>query len=378
MANLDNEQVKQLIDKYLAGQCTPQEIETIESWYLSYSGDRPDQLDDTNYKLVKEQIWVSIKNRNQPVKYIRRRLLAAASVMLCIGVGAYFITKKQPAQQQFVAQTKPQDLKPGGNKAILTLANGKQIILTNAQNGVLASEGNTHISKTADGVVRYDNGNNKHTAAEVAYNAISTPRGGKYTVTLPDGTTATLDALSSIRFPTAFTGKTREVTTTGQVYFEVAHNAAQPFRVTTKGQTVEVLGTHFNIDAYDDESAIKTTLLQGSVRIVSNGRQALLKPGQQAQVKPSGSDITVIPDADVDEVLAWTKGFFQFNNDDIRTVMGQLSRWYDVDVTYKGEVPNRTFSGKIYRNVNASQILEIMNLSKVHFKIEGKKIIVTE
>jgi len=374
---MENKQEKELIEKYLSGNCTPEEKEAIESWYLDYAKHRPEDIDEPDYPSAESEIWNAIQQRNQPkVKTLWPRLAAAASVLLLITAGIYFIGHR-PLKQQ-VAQTQIHDIAPGTNKAILILGNGKQIILTNAKNGLLANQGNTRINKTQEGSVQYKPSADVDNATAVTYNTISTPRGGKYTITLADGTTASLDALSSIRFPTAFNGNTREVTTTGQVYFEVAHNTAKPFRVHTKEQTIEVLGTHFNINAYDEEPTLKTTLLQGSVRVTQNRQSALLKPGEQSQTSSTNNKITVSQDVDVDEVVAWKNGFFQFNNSNIKDVMNQLSRWYDVEVQYDGKIPERTFSGKIYKNVNASQVLNILSYSKVHFRIEGKRIIVTQ
>jgi transmembrane sensor len=377
---MDNQQEQELIDKYLAGECSPQEKEAIESWYLSYAKDKVDNLDEpdeADHIVAEQEIWNSITRQNRPRKlFLWSHIAAAASILFFLTIGAFFILHKQPARQ--IAKNQKTDIAPGGNKAVLTLANGKQIILTNAKNGLLASQGDVHVKKTEDGEVRYDASKVENAAAESAYNTISTPRGGTYTITLADGTIVTLDALSSIRFPTVFNGNTRDVTTTGQVYFEVAHNAAKPFRVTTKGQTVEVLGTHFNINAYDDEPLIKTTLLQGSIRISRNGKSALLKPGQQSQINLADSKIDVVQDDDMDEDVAWKNGFFHFNNCDIESVMRQISRWYNVDVEYEGKLPEREFSGKIYKRVSAAQVLAILSLSKVHFRIvDGKKIIVS-
>ncbi len=377
---MDNQQEQELIDKYLAGVCTPQEKEAVESWYLSYAKDKVDDLDqqdEADHIAAEQEIWDSIIRQNNSRKLFSwSHIAAAASILLFLTAGAFFIWHKQSTKQ--IAQNQKNDIAPGGNKAVLTLANGKQIILTNAKNGLLANQGDVHVKKTEDGEVQYDASKVDDKAAESAYNTISTPRGGTYTVALADGTVVTLDALSSIRFPTVFNGNTREVTTTGQVYFEVAHNAAKPFRVNTKGQTVEVLGTHFNINAYDDEPLIKTTLLQGSIKITRNGESALLKPGQQSQINLTDSKIDVVQDDDMDEDIAWKNGFFHFNDADIKSVMRQLSRWYNVDVEYEGNVPDRDFSGKIYKKVSASQVLHILSLSKVHFKIEdGKKIIVS-
>jgi ferric-dicitrate binding protein FerR (iron transport regulator) len=230
------------------------------------------------------------------------------------------------------------------------------------------------INKTGDGKIVYQEDQTKESLVE--YNTITTPRGGKYELTLADGTTVTLDAASSIRYPVAFTGRERRVEITGQVYFEVAHNQSKPFRVQASDQTVEVLGTHFNINAYPDEADLRTTLLEGSVRITKAQASAILKPGEQA-ITSDQSTLIRVRDADTEAAVAWKEGHFHFSHADIPTVMRQLARWYDVEVAYVGSIPKRSFSGNINRNTKASVALEILSVSNVHFKIEGKKIIVT-
>ena len=207
----------------------------------------------------------------------------------------------------------------------------------------------------------------------VAYNTLTTPRGGQYHLTLSDGTSVWLNAASSIKYPIAFTGNERRVEITGEVYFEVEHNAAKPFRVICNGQTVEDLGTHFNINAYNDENAVKTTLLEGSVNVSAAGKNKMLKPGEQAQLQHGNIRIA---DVDVNKVAAWKNGLFQFNDDNIRDIMRQLGRWYDVDIKYEGNLPDWEFSGAIPRNANLSQVLDILSFVKVHFRIDGKTIVV--
>ncbi len=297
---------------------------------------------------------------------------------MCLGLGInYYNGKSQPKPEAKIAHN---DIAPGSNKAVLTLANGRQIILNNARNGSLAAQGNTDFIKKGEGRLVYNaKANTDKATAELAYNTISTPRGGQYQVVLPDGSHVWLNAASSIRFPAAFTGKDREVAITGEAYFEVAHNKVKPFRVSVNGQTVEVLGTHFNINAYTDEPSMKTTLLEGRVRITKDNRVAMLKPGEQATIAGAGN--FKIETVNTEEAVAWKDGLFQFKDATLLIVMRQLSRWYDVRVEYEGNMPKTVFSGKLHRNVNASQVLEILKYFNVNFRIEGtgvqKKIIVT-
>jgi ferric-dicitrate binding protein FerR (iron transport regulator) len=307
------------------------------------------------------------------------RLTAAAIVLIIFSAGLFNYIQKRNSTLFSLFQHPRNDISPGGNKAILLLANGQQIVLTNAKNGLLAQQGGTQINKTANGQLIYIAAQAvKRT--DTAYNTITTPRGGQYTVILPDSSKVYLDANSSLRFPAAFSGKLRTVMLTGEAYFEVAHNKKMPFHVITKGQTVEVLGTHFNINAYDDEKVIKTTLLEGSVRISIAGSQALLAPGGQSQIASpiaAGKSINVIQNVNTEEAVAWKNGFFQFENADVQTIMRQFARWYNVDVVFDGKVNERLFSGEIHRNLTLLQALELLNYANVHFNIDGKKIIVS-
>ncbi|WP_316834216.1 FecR family protein [Pedobacter nutrimenti] len=304
------------------------------------------------------------------------RIAASAAIILLTGAGLFYYKNRPAANQQ--SSLVKQDIKPGGNKAYLTLANGKKIALIGAQNGALAKQGAITINKTLDGQLVYTAAATAAQNSElVTYNSIETPRGGEYRLTLADGTKVWLNAASSIKYPVAFAGKERKVEITGNVYFEVEHNAAKPFRVICNGQIVEDLGTHFNINAYSDENAVKTTLLEGSVKISSAGKAKILKPGEQAQLV--GGNI-LVTQVNVDEVVAWKNGLFDFKDADIETIMRQLSRWYDVDVEYRGKISEALFTGKLYREVNVSQVLDMLSYFKVHFKIENdgvqKKIVV--
>lgn len=272
---------------------------------------------------------------------------------------------------------------PGTEGAILTLADGKQIILDSAANGSLAVEGRTKVINK-DGQLVYEIEGRVPDA--LLYNTMTTPKGKQYQLVLADGSKVWLNAASSIRYPTAFAGTERRVEITGEAYFEIAHHADKPFKVSVNGMEVQVVGTHFNINAYEDEAAMQTTLLQGSVKITTNNHTRILSPGQQAQIsttlshpvqqKPGDENIKVVKDADLDAVMAWKNGYFSFSQTDLQTVMRQIARWYDVEIVYAGTIPDRRFGGEIARNTNASQVLKILEESKVYFRIEGKKIIV--
>lgn len=302
----------------------------------------------------------------------------AVVLFLLIGAAVYLFTHNgRPApgiQQQSIADLKA-DIIPGGNKAMLTLSNGSRIVLDSAADGILAQQGNASIIKLANGQLSYQQRGGK-SADEILYNTMSTPRGGQYKLILPDGTQVWLNASSSIHYPTAFAGNERKVEVTGEAYFEVVYDAQMPFKVIANGATVRVLGTHFNINAYGDESTTKITLLAGAVSVSKGQASTLLNPGQQAQITRN-SEIKRSNDVDVEEAIAWKNGLFWFNGVDLPGIMRQLSRWYDIDVQYEGSIPQRHFTGHVFRHLNLSEVLKILELSHVHFRIEGKKLIVT-
>ena len=303
----------------------------------------------------------------------------AAAVLAIFVCGAYLwlrpfeetaiVTNNPPRQQQDI-----QDAKPGGQKAILTLSDGTQIIVDSASNGLLAQQGNVEVIKLSTGGISYKK--NSTNAEGIFYNTMSTPAGGLYQLRLPDGSKVWLNASSSIRYPTQFDGKERRVQINGEAYFEVSRNTEKPFIVKVNDDAeVIVLGTHFNINAYLNEGTIKTTLLEGAVKVRLGNSNSLLKPGQQAQIKKGGS-LKRVDDADTEEAIAWKNGNFQFNSTPLEAVLRQAARWYNLEVEYKGAVPDDRFTGKISRSVNLSNLLKWMKWSDVHFKIEGNKLIV--
>lgn len=383
---MNKEQAQELLEKYKLGICTPEEKAFLDRWYLEESARQP--MPEAPEDSVKEEqiIWNRIlETLPAEPKILRLKkwysIAAAAAILVFLSIGLYYAVNKPVYQQVVRTQIHKSDIGPGGNKAILTLANGKKIVLNGARNGLLATQRNTEIKKTEDGKITYtaDQSLSDKSSANVQYNTITTPRGGQYQVTLPDGSRVFLNAASSLSFPTAFNGNERKVELTGEAYFEVAHNAVKPFKVSNNGQTVEVLGTHFNINAYSDERLIKTTLLEGSVRVSHAQKTAILKPGQQAQISNNytDQDISIIPNADIEEAVAWKNGLFILD-DHIQPVMRMISRWYDVDVVYDGAAPDDIFGGEVPRLKNISEVLKMLQLTqKVHFKIDGRKIIVS-
>lgn len=373
---MTDKEKEQLIERYLEGNCSVEEKATVESWYLFLAESSAPLAPGETDEVVKGQIWEEIDKRTQPRRWsLLPYLSIAASLILVFSIAYYMIPGSPELENKVVQHKTAANLLPGGKKAVLLTASGDQIVLTDAPNGVLATLGDILVSKTRDGDLSYVADNNKKDNSQPGYNTLSTPKGGIYNITLADGTRVTLDAMSSIRFPTVFNGATRDVTTSGQVYFEVAHNPSKPFRVKTNKQTIEVLGTHFNVSTFGKQS-LTTTLLKGSVRVTANGKSKLLKPGEQAALSLAKNEMFVSTGIDTTEAVAWKNGLFLFNNADVRVVMDQIGRWYDVDVMYEGEIPATHFSGKIYKNIDASKVLRILSLSGLKFRIEGKKIII--
>lgn len=318
----------------------------------------------------------STGRRKMPVWF---RWAAAAAVLAVVAsVAWYTFIKERPGKTPVVAEKKQpvvNDVAPGGNRAKLQLADGSIIALDDTNTGMLAQQGNTKILKLNNGQLTYKSNAQKN--APVLYNTISTPRGGQYHIILPDGSKVWLNAASSLRFPTAFTGSERSVLLTGEAYFEIEHNNNMPFHVQVNNLKVEVLGTHFNVMSYENENAIHTTLLEGSVKVSSTGNRqsAMLKPGQQAAFTTADSRLT-IADADPESVIAWKNGLFQFNSSDIQTIMRQIERWYDVDVQYKGPIPEGHYSGTVARDNNLQKVLRVFEESDLKFSIEGRKLTV--
>jgi len=315
--------------------------------------------------------------------FVLWRWAAAAAVIIAVLSGTYYIINDKSTPS--VASGKKSrpgltgDIAPGGNKAILQLGDSSSIVLDNTGAGLLAQQGNTK-------VLQLDNGQLAYNAASgnidcILYNTVSTPRGGQYQVVLPDGSKVWLNAASSLRFPTAFAGKERGVTLTGEAYFEIAQNKNMPFKVRVNDVEVDVLGTHFDVMSYNNEAMTNTTLLEGAVRVSSlpaagdAGHGQVIRPGQQASIGQNASVFTV-HEADIESVVAWKNGLFQFNSADIQTIMRQIERWFDVNVHYEGPVPDGHYSGTVGRNTSLLTVLRILEESGLKFKLEGKELTV--
>lgn len=377
----DKRYLATLFQKYLEGQVTEEEKKIIARWlvHLDLSGE---PLTTAELQAKAELSRQALKERLAPDRIQTRSTfrfpfwLRSVAAVLLVGILIFFYRKQETSSvvpQQQVAK----ELLPGGSKAVLTLDDGSTINLTTVKNGELARQGNASVTKEEAGQVVYEApGSNQQERSTLHFNTISTPRAGQYQVVLPDGTKAWLNAASYIRFPTAFDGYERQVEVGGEVYFEVQKNKDKPFKVTCAGQTLTVLGTHFNVNAYPEEGVVKTTLLEGSVKISNGASDVVLKPGQQAALRAGIHEILVSEAENPDEAIAWKNGFFQFEKADIRTIMNQISRWYDVDITFADHLPAQHYSGKISRNVNASKVLKVLELSGIHFNIEGRNIIV--
>ena len=388
-------QQSQFILKYLRGELSIAEKNELDIWLASNDNNRILFEELTNEVLLKKELqffdsieteaaWQKIEAQGKKtakviaIKNNRRWWYAAAAVLLLGGFLTYRFAFQQPDKTPIVKSTiEKNDVAPGGNKAILTLADGSTIILDNAANGNLAEQGNSKIVKLNNGQLAYNALNEKPT--EIVYNTISTPRGGQYQLTLADGSKVWLNAASSIRFPASFTGNERKVELTGEGYFEVAKNAAMPFKVDVSGKgEVEVLGTHFNINSYSNEPAISTTLIEGSIKVagLTSGNTVLLIPGQQAKLSTTG-ELSINRNPDIESVLAWKNEKFVFQNTDLKSIMRQLERWYDISVSYEGNGYTDEYVGIISRNVNISQILKMLEkTSEARFQINGKNIIV--
>ena len=375
-----------------------EEKRKVEKWYedIDESGD----ISGSEELLeIKEQIyqrtWDKLNPRARVIPFYKRpffRVAAAAVVAVCI-TSAYFLFLNKIKPATTIAKVHKHVLTndvtaPATNKAILTLGNGKTIVLDSVANGPLAQQGNAIVSKLNNGQITYDADNNS--ATKIQYNTLTVPKGSKpVQLILADGSEVWLDVASSITYPTVFPGKERKVEITGEAYFQVAPltlkggNGRVPFIVSVssaladrKGVEIQVLGTHFNVNAYDDENSLKVTLLEGAVKVERPGNESLnIKPGQQAEINAEGK-MELNKEVDLDEIMSWKNNWFNFNTLTVPEIMQQIERWYNVSVTYQGKPGNKHFSGIVSRNNNVSEVLKIMEQAGIKFKIEGRNITV--
>jgi len=391
MPDLDSD-IAMLILKQLQQELTPEEDERLQQWMAQSDSNRQliESLSDEHNLDKQVQEFFAFRRLaeggRKEVNVVEApagkktwyRYAAAAAVLILLSVAGYLVFK--PTSQQ-VSKTennqKPSisNIPPGRDGAILTLGDGKQILLDSAVNGQLAVQGQTTITRK-DGQISYRASDQQQ--GKVEFNTTSTPRGRQYKLQLSDGTAIWLNAASSVTYPTLFTGPKREVSITGEVYLEVAPNKSKPFvvHVANNNTNIEVLGTRFTVNAYNDEPYMKTTLLAGSIKLTAQvqgkNTNTILRPGQQTRV--SHENLEVIKEANTEEAVAFINGFFYFNKADIKTVMRQLEKWYDIQVNFAQPVSNKTFDGEIQRSLALPVVLKMLERSGVQFSMEGNRV----
>lgn len=363
-----NKNAKELLEEYKQGTITAEEKLLVDDWFMKYEIEEEILLNETDINRVKAEMWEVIDEKRSKIKTFKlwpRIAVAAAITVMVISAGLFYIQKQ--GQKNSAVQAYVNDVAPGKNTATLTLANGKVVQLNENKTGVvidssaLTYNDGTRIPAEESAVPD----NNQMTA--------NTPRGGTYQILLPDGSKVWLNAASTFKFPSAFSKSgNRTVELSGEAYFEISKDPAHPFVVKTDQQTIKVLGTHFNVTAYKDESEERTVLLEGSVNI---NNKKTLSPGQQSQISADGN--ISIETVDPESAVAWKNGYFMFKDVPLEIVMRQLSRWYDIEIVYNGQLTNETFNGLINRNANLSRILNILKRGGVHFDLQGRKLIVT-
>jgi ferric-dicitrate binding protein FerR (iron transport regulator) len=386
--------IPELIIKFLKGTLIADEATELDKWVCASEDNKQFFIKATNDELLAEEF--KLFNREDITPRLNKTLeaidtssrggrlvgmkkyLVAASLVVIAGAGLFFWTRngnKHDVAKTTTTTNNHNDVQPGTEKAVLTLADGSKIVLDNSSNGTIAQQGSTVILKE-DGLLAYNVDKTK-AQEKMIYNTLTTARGEEYrSLVLADGTKVWLNSGSSIHYPTAFIGKERAVDVTGELYFEVAKNPSKPFRLSVNGMEIEVLGTHFNVNAYDDEATIKTTLLEGAVKIVAGGKVSFLKPGQQASLNKDG-EIKIVNNVNLDEEVAWKNGMFLFEKDDIETIMRQVSRWYNVDIIFKDKISGHFVVTGISRTVPVSKLLSVLEMmGGVHFEIDSKKILV--
>jgi ferric-dicitrate binding protein FerR (iron transport regulator) len=382
-----------LIGKHLKQELSEEESRELNAW-LGESGDHREifeQLTDAEYleRAVREKyrtrsVDVTREKLNRLIETdgqltvnrkfhrIWPRLAVAAAVLCLLAVSSVYILRKnkQTGTEVVKAKNEKQDILPGVNKATLTLADGRSIVLDSLNTGQLVQQGSTNVSN--------DNGQLVYSTqsgvaqGEVLWNTLSTGRGQTYPLILGDGSRITLNSESSISFPVAFAGDLRQVKVTGEVFFQVAHDASKPFEVKARDMMLQVLGTTFNVNAYSDEDAVKATLVEGSIKVRKGIQQKIIKPGQQAQVLANDIKVTQV---DVNRIIAWKKGFFSFKEDKLSEAMKSIAGWYGVEVIYEGNAANVEITGGIPRSSNISELIKMLAGLDVEARIEGRKLI---
>lgn len=388
---MQKEEVQELVEKFLHNSASKEEEERLLQWYWRESNLKSEwELNSSQSELdLKSKIYTKITEQDESEtdqytseKNKFKKIGIALLFFTILALAAFFNSnqfRKSNTDETLVVE-QPVDILPGGSKAILTLADGRKIELDESKNGILVDQGDIKVHKNSDGIIEYTFSKkeipslNSLDPAEPVFNTIETPVGGKYQLNLADGSKVWLNSSSSIRFPIFFSKDKREVELKGEAYFEVSKDSKRKFSVRSGIQTVEVLGTQFNINAYSDEKSIKTTLFEGEIRVIDlkTNNSKLLKPGEQSNVDQS----IQIRRIDTQTEIAWKEGYFHFKKADIETVMRQLGRWYGVTARYEGNLPEHHFSGAISNNLTLLEVLEILEKSNIHFRLDGKEVVV--
>ncbi|CAM3705438.1 FecR family protein [Mucilaginibacter galii] len=394
---MDDQALNQLLAKYSANQLTEQEHQQFVNWLNTAPEDEVKEAlakagrhfqnshenDPADYNAVFNRIESELdsieedkNSSNYHTMWARklRTISAAAVLLIAAGLAVYFNMNSPELRQAPKVVVKRKPIVPGTNKAVLTLANGQAIELNSAANGRLAVQNNYSIVKLKEGQLAYKPlASNEKKVMQEGFNTITTPRGGQYQITLPDGTRVWLNAASSLKYQATFAGKQRRVMLNGEAYFEVAKNKLKPFIVSFNNTEVRVLGTHFNVMSYNDEAQTHTTLLEGSVNITKGKNSQTIVPGQQAAV---GENIKVAY-VDTTQVVGWKNGNFTFAHEKINTVMNKIARWYDIDIDYQGNITQEDFVGTIPRSKNLGEVLHKLELTGLlHFKVKERRVIV--
>lgn len=381
---MNTAQLQNLIEKYNNQTATQEEKTQLEEWYATVNGESPELRSDERSALkdnIYSSVITSIKNedvaeteyRKPKIRYLKFVSAAVFVAVLFGGVLIYLQHTNQTTLSNSSINLNKHRLKPGGNNAVLKLADGTELILNQTANGQIANQSGVKITKTKSGELIYTFLSNSKPES-FQNNTVSTPRGGQYHLILVDGTGVWLNAASSITFPTAFVGNDRTVKVTGEVYFEVSKDRRKPFIVSTDRSEIKVLGTHFNVNAYEDEDYQKTTLLEGSIEIKKGNLTKLLSPGEQANISTASEAIKIKQIENLDAIIAWKNGYFQFLGSDLQSFMRQISRWYDTEVIYNGSIPAKQYVGKIPRNLEVGDLIKMLAYTGIHCKIENNKI----
>jgi len=390
------QKLEELYHRYVNNQLTPEEL----NYFLNEIGNDSSEFQQDAIIQLFDKTWNSLKSEpgKYPLKVMKLhssienkviqlpsrfkwsiKLFAAASVLLTVISSSLFLYfHSHPTKISSTVIAKPMEpmVVPGRNNAVLTLGNGTKVNLNQVPNGQISTADNTSIVKQQNGQLVYSSNENGIVAVP-AYNTISTPNGGQYKVVLSDGTMVWLNAASSLTYPTAFKGIERHVELSGEAYFEVAKNKNMPFTITANKVHIQVLGTHFNVMAYADEAAVNTTLLEGSVKLNFNDKSAILEPGQQGIILKNSANI-ILKNVDVADAIAWKNQYFSFRKESLQSAMRKIARWYDLDIEYLGDTKNKMLGGSVSRTQSIAELLEYLELTGiVHFKLEGRKIIVT-